>query len=117
MARRVFDGRIKFALRKQLADGSHIGPLLPRSRFFPTDATDGRFIAVAAAGLRMCALYADGGATCWGYDPYGLNDTPTGQFTSLPASPLHACGTRPDGTVTCWGDSLTVSPPRGVQFV
>ena len=74
-------------------------------------------MAVAAAGVRTCALRVDGTATCWGYDVYGQNEAPTGRFTALSMSGLHACALRADGTLTCWGEPLTVSPPRGVQFV
>ena len=44
VARKVADGRVEFALRKQLSGNTYSGPLLPRSRFFPTTATVGRWL-------------------------------------------------------------------------
>ncbi len=108
------------------ADGqqSHLRPankrhhrLLGLERQRPDRRTEREFIAVAAAGVRTCALRADGTATCWGHDPYGQNEAPSGQFTALSISSIRACALQADGTLTCWGEPLTVSPPRGVEFV
>ena len=42
VARKVADGRVEFALRKQLSSSTYSAPLLPQARFFPTTATVGR---------------------------------------------------------------------------
>ncbi len=36
---------------------------------------------------------------------------------AVAAAGVRTCALRVDGTATCWGEPLTVSPPRGVQFV
>ena len=44
VARKVADGRVEFALRKQLSSSTYSAPLLPQARFFPTTATVGRWL-------------------------------------------------------------------------
>ena len=45
VARQLANGKVEFALRKILADGSWSGTLLPRARMFPTTATLGSWLS------------------------------------------------------------------------
>ena len=129
VARRVFDGRVEFALRKQLDDGSYIGELLPRSRFFPTTAAvdswlvstpisvistqpsttsptaPSPFTALDGGRDHTCGLRADGTVDCWGENLDGQSDAPTGSYTAVSAGDEHSCAVRSDRTVTCWGEN------------
>ena len=129
VARRVFDGRIEFALRKQLGDGSHVGPLLPRSRFFPTTAAVGNWLVSTPISVistqpsttsptapspfttidggrdHTCGLRADGTVDCWGENLDGQSDAPRGSYTAVSAGDEHSCAIRSDRTVTCWGEN------------
>ena len=44
VARKLADGRVEFGLRQEQADGTYGDTILPRSRFFPADATVGRWL-------------------------------------------------------------------------
>ena len=44
VARKIADGRIEFGLRQEQADGTYGSEILPRARFFPTDAEVGRWL-------------------------------------------------------------------------
>ena len=44
VARKLDDGRVEFGLRQEQADGTYGPEILPRARFFPTDAAVGRWL-------------------------------------------------------------------------
>ncbi len=146
VARKLANGKVEFALRKLLDDGTWGGTLLPRARMFPTTATVGSwlsstpisvlttepsvsdsaatrgttpapFTALEAGMFHTCGVRNDDTLTCWGDNAYGQNAVRGGRFIAVSASGLHSCGIRTDGSLTCWGDALTVGPPRGVDYV
>jgi len=146
VARQLANGKVEFALRKLLDDGTWGGTLLPRARMFPTTATVGSwlsstpisvlttepsvsdsaatrgttpapFTALEAGMFHTCGVRNDDTLTCWGDNAYGQNAVRGGRFIAVSASGLHSCGIRTDGSLTCWGDALTVGPPRGVEYV
>jgi hypothetical protein len=78
-----------------------------------------------AAGVQddvACAVDADGGAWCWGQNPYGITGDgttadapsavrvltgsggpPLGGVAQIAVSTSHACARKTDGTLWCWG--------------
>ena len=82
-----------------------------------SDPPSGSFTAVAAGDRHSCGIRSDDSVTCWGDNSDRQSVGIAGQFTEVTAGRRHSCGLCADGTLTCWGEPLTVSPPRGVQFV
>ena len=117
-ARLRSDGRIEFAFTP--TDGERIAP---PARYFPVDATVGRwlrsteiaigpprptagFIAVSAAGLHTCAIRTSGAIECWGANRSGKTDAPAGSdFTAVSAGGGHNCALRTSGEIECWGSN------------
>ena len=126
VARKLTDGRIEFGLQQR--SGSTWGDRqLPRTRFFPTTARVGswlasspltlttpqsarRWTAVTAGNQHSCGLRADGTVTCWGSDYSGETDAPDGRFISVVANGDSSCGLRTDRTIECWGPSYVQAP-------
>ena len=92
VARKVADGRVEFALRKQLSSSTYSAPLLPQARFFPTTATVGRRLQSTPISVITTQPTA--------------TTTPTTQPASEPCSPLpeHA------------GDRLCLPPVEGTAI-
>ena len=92
VARKVADGRVEFALRKQLSSSTYSAPLLPQARFFPTTATVGRWLQSTPISVITTQPTA--------------TTTPTTQPASEPCSPLpeHA------------GDRLCLPPVEGTAI-
>ena len=79
----------------------------------------GRFSQVSAGGEeyyypapRMndyrghsCAVRADGGLVCWGYNGDRRAEAPSGRFSQVSAGVDHSCALRVDGGVVCWGSN------------
>ena len=127
-ARLTDDGRIEFAFTP--TDGERIAP---PARYFPADATVGRwlrsteiaigppapatgFIAVSAAGFHTCAIRTSGAIECWGWNNIGQTDAPAGRdFSAVSASVSHNCAIRESGEIACWGGGVaaTADVPAG----
>lgn len=83
----------------------------------PTEVVGGhRFVHLAAGLQHTCALDADGGAYCWGWNlegQLGSGGTAHGYvpiavvgghtFRQLATTMSSTCGLKPDGTAWCWG--------------
>ena len=79
----------------------------------------GRFSQVSAGGEeyyypspRMndyrghsCAVRADGGLVCWGYNGDRRAEAPPGRFSQVSAGVDHSCALRVGGGVVCWGSN------------
>ena len=70
-----------------------------------SDAPQGTFESVSAAGYAACAIRADGTLACWG-EPSSpvVSDAPQGTFESVSATGYAACAIRADGALACWGE-------------
>ena len=143
VARQLANGKVEFALRKLLADGSWSGTLLPSARMFPTTATLGswlsstpisvlttqpstststsstsrpvRFTALDAGSFHTCGLRSDNTIDCWGENEHGQADAPRASYRAVSTGDSHTCAIRSDGTATCWGwnSSGQVVAPAG----
>ena len=51
VARKLADGRVEFGLRQEQADGTYGSEILPRARYFPADATVGRWLRSSPVDL------------------------------------------------------------------
>ncbi len=125
VARKLTDGRIEFGLQ-QRRDDTWGQRQLPRSRYFPTTAAVGRWLAstpISIGGSRSspaasslqhltiatlnddsaCALRNDGTIACWGANDHGQTDAPGGAYTAIAAILDHTCAIATDGTMDCWG--------------
>ena len=135
VARRLESGSIEFGLQRRGTRGEWGERQLPRRRFFPSDATVGRWLAsssltvgagfssaegrrvgqslVAVSAGRTCVVRPAGGLLCWGEH---------GRRENLSASLLdgvvavalgqqaqvepHACALHENGRVSCWGEGF-----------
>ena len=104
VARKHTDGRIEFALQQRQTDDTWGDRQLPRSRFFPTTAATGRWLAstplavgapgasadgytaISAGGDITCAIRTNGTIACWGRDGVGQARAPDGQFSAITTS-------------------------------
>ena len=55
VARKLADGRVEFGLRQEQADGTYGSEILPRSRFFPSDAAVDRWLRSSPLDLASTA--------------------------------------------------------------
>ncbi len=107
----------------QLGAGAYDGGGLPK----PVTGLSSGVLGLSLQDNSSCALLADGGVRCWGYDAQGQcgNGGAADEFvpTVLPAPPLvmlasgtnHACGLLGDGGVMCWGSNLIGQTGNGVS--
>ena len=84
----------------------------------------GQAIALAAGGVRTCAILTDGAVRCWGWGKYGAlgygneddigdNESPSqvpplqlgAKAIGVAVGGSHACAVLVDGAVRCWGNS------------
>ncbi|MBO9662541.1 hypothetical protein [Dokdonella sp.] len=97
----------------QLGDDSFVDRLAPVA----VAGLDGDVASIAAFDSHTCALTADGGVKCWGYNYFGqlgdgtyadrrvpvdVADLPLGAM-AVATGAEHSCALLPDGTATCWG--------------
>ena len=64
----------------------------------------GRFSAVSAGYMHICAVRELGEVGCWGYNKYGQSTPPAGRFSAVGAGLFHTCGLRENEEIECWGD-------------
>ena len=93
------------------APQAHAGEGTPH----PINRTEGssRIVTVSAGVRHNCALQADAGMVCWGYNSEGqLGDDlgggvrgKPGPFLMVAPGDWHTCGLKPDGSVVCWGSN------------
>lgn len=91
VARKIADGRIEFGLRQEQADGTYGETVLPRSRFFPADATVGRWLRsspVDLAGAEVTTGESTGGM--FTVDSYWSQDGDTFYLVIGGISPNHS---------------------------
>ncbi len=62
-------------------------------------------IAIGAAGIRSCAIMADGGVSCWGRGNPPARIAGIVGATHLTVAPFHACAVA-GGGVQCWGSNI-----------
>ena len=128
MASKLADGRVEFALRRLLSDGTWTGSLRPRARFFPTTARLDRWLQSSPISLLTTRPASPTPTTPPpGYTavPGTPNPTPvlTPRFVSVTTGgdfavdrgedgkvaflgfSRHTCAVRTDHTVTCWGNN------------
>ena len=70
----------------------------------------GRFSAVSAGFMHICAVRETGTVECWGYNRYGQSAPPAGRFSTVDAGLWHTCGLRESGQIVCWGSNGYVAP-------
>ena len=99
VARKIADGRVEFALRKQISGDTYSGPLLPRARLFPTTATVGRWLQSTPISVITTQPTATTTPTTTPTTP------PASGYTALAAGWDHVCALDTDGDVACTGDS------------
>ena len=110
VARLLDDGRTEFGLQQRRTDGSWGERLLPDVRFFPTDATVGRWLR--SSPLTVTATPAPPSE---GGDDSTVATPIANGFTAVVAGYHHSCGLRTDGTLACWGENGRgqADPPGG----
>ena len=101
VARRLESGRIEFGLQQRGAGDEWDERRLPQRRFFPSDATIGRWLASSTLTLPPAPDTADGPVSL--RYPSGVA-TRSGD-TLVAASSGRTCAVNPGGGVTCWGGS------------
>jgi hypothetical protein len=91
-----------------------------------TGCLPGSRASVATGFFHSCAVSADGGASCWGYNSSGQlgNGTTTdskfavvvsslSNVTQISAGSSHTCALISDGTVKCWGSNSSGQSASG----
>ena len=138
VARRLADGRIEFGLQRRGPDGEWGERLLPRRRFFPVDATVGRWLSSSPVTLPETTEPDEPTESTEPDEPTGTagRDGPPGgaadqdgagsapedadagppvpdglmrrTITPLVASHGRTCAVHPEGGVSCWGRELVL---------
>jgi alpha-tubulin suppressor-like RCC1 family protein len=104
-------------LSGQLGDASNDASAVP----VDVVGLSGDATAVTAQGNHSCALNAEGGAVCWGYNGYGqLGDGSTDSSSvpvavdglasgvvSISAGTFFTCAVDADGAALCWGSNAS----------
>ena len=121
VARRLADGRVEFGLQERGGDGSWGGRLLPSRRFFPLDATVGRWLVSSRLVLSAGAPAPGSSDTPQEPPPdeattppssdgrtatsstIARQDRPRGEDTQIAANGDTTCALIPDGGISCWG--------------
>ena len=101
VARRLDRGRIEFGLQRRQIDGEWNERQLPRRRFFPSDATIGRWLVSSALTLSPEQDTVDDPGSQW----YASGVATRSGDTLVAASGGRACAVDSGGGVTCWGSS------------
>ena len=92
VARKLADGRVEFALRRLLSDGTWTGSLRPRARFFPTTARLDRWLQSSPISLLTTRPASPTPTT-----------SPPG-YTAVTVGHDHTCALLVGG-IRCWGDN------------
>ncbi len=98
VARRLASGRVEFGLQQRGGDGSWGERLLPSRRFFPPDATVGRWLS--SSPLSVSAVPPESGSVETPQEPAPEPGAPV-----VAASGYHTCAINAGGGVDCWGDN------------
>ena len=64
----------------------------------------GGYLSVADGFGHTCALRADAGVDCWGWNNFGQAEAPDGQFRSVSVGHRASCGVTLRGRLVCWGN-------------
>ncbi len=99
---------------QQFGNGSNVSTLTPVS--IPNLGSG--LASLSSGGFHTCALLADGGGLCWGFNSSGQVGNGTTAVTAAPArvvglsgaralatGSLHTCALTVAGAVWCWGDT------------
>ena len=103
-ARQLDDGRVEFALQ-QRTDGEWGERILPPSRYFPTNATVGRWLNSTPMTVSVAAAEEGALETEEGEAPTATTTpeaTESDAFTAISAGSGYTCAIRESGEVECW---------------
>lgn len=78
-----------------------------------TNAPNGAFGMVAAAGRTACGIRTDGEVRCWGQNRQGNTNPPAGVFVDVSIGGNQTCGVRDDRQLVCWGNRFEIDLPTG----